>query len=121
MGVFRDFELEALELLLRDAVPPAQMRLIREFSGPIKYRYSGSGYFLTISDPSLPVERSTHSVPAAVGTSGEVQCGFAFLGSHELTLECHTWGPVDVPADFRDQAVRISTPHVRVVGHPDAT
>jgi hypothetical protein len=122
VSVFRDFELEVLRLLLRDAVSPAQMRFIEEFSGTIGYKYTGSGYFLTISDPALPVEKSTRHVPAVVGSSGSVQCGFvAFLGKNELTLECHTWGPIDVPADFRDQAVRISTPPVRVVGGSDAT
>jgi hypothetical protein len=122
VSVFRDFEVEALRLLLEDAVTPAQMQLIEAFSGTPKFRYTGSGYFLTISDPALPAARSTQSVPAVVGISGPVQCGFvAFLGNHELTLECHTWGPVNVPANFREQLVRISTPPVRFAGRSDAT
>jgi hypothetical protein len=120
--VFRAFEVEALRLLLQDAVTPAQMHFIEAFSGMANYRYTGSGYFLTISDTVLPAERSTRSTPAVVGNSGAVQCGFvAFLGRNELTLECHTWGAVDVPADFRDRPVRISTPPIRVVSGPDAT
>lgn len=119
VNVFRDFELEALNLLLRDAVTPAQMRVITTFSGPFAYRYTGSGYYLSISDQNLPISKSTRSEPAVVGISGAVQCGFvAFLGNHELILECHTWGPVNVPADFRDQRIVISTPPVRVVSGP---
>jgi hypothetical protein len=40
-----------------------------------------------------------------------------FLGNGKLTLECHTWGAVDVPADFRDRDVLISTPPITMVNH----
>jgi hypothetical protein len=122
VNAFRGFELEALRLLLRNAVTPEQMRLVETFSGTATYRYTGSGYFLTISDQNLPIEKATCHVPAVVGNSGTVQCGFvAFLSNHELTLECHTWGPQDIPDDFRDQDVVISTPPVRVFERPNAT
>src|SRR5882724_10016352 len=122
VNAFRDFEIEALKLLLRNALTPAQMRVIETFSGSVSYKYTGSGYFLTISDQDLPIEKSTCHVPAVVGNFATVQCGFlAFLGNHELTLECHTWGPVDVPDDFRDQAVVISTPPIRVFERPNTT
>jgi hypothetical protein len=116
MNVFRGFELKALELLLHDALTPEQLRIVETFSGTARYKYTGSGYFLTILDRSLPIETSTCHRPAVVGNSGDVQCGFvAFLGNHELTLECHTWGPVDVPDDFRDRAITISTPTIPVI------
>jgi hypothetical protein len=119
MNVFRDFELKALELLLHNALTPEQLRNVETFSGTVSYKYTGSGYFLTISDRSLPMEKSTCHVPAVVGNSGDVQCGFiAFLGNHELTLECHTWGPVDVPDDFRDRIIIISTPTIPVIEPP---
>jgi hypothetical protein len=120
--VFRQFEVEALRLLLQDAVTPTQMHFIEAFSGNAVYNYTGSGYYLTISDPVLPAESSTRHIPAVVGNSGPVQCGFiAYLGGNKLELECHTWGAVDVPPDFRDQLVRISTPPVHDMGGPDAT
>jgi len=119
---FRDFEVEALRILLRAAVSPAQMDLIEEYSGAVEYDYTGCGYFIKISDPALPVERSTRHLPSVIGNSGDVLCGFvAFLGNHELVLECHTWGPVDVPPDFRERNVQISTPSATNVGRPDAT
>jgi len=122
MTVFRKFELEVLRLLLHGAVSPAQMSFIEDFSGAFDYRYTGSGYFLTIFDPILPAEKSTHHAPAVVGISGDVQCGFvAFLGKKRLKLECHTWGPVDVPADIRDRAVSILTPPVQFADQANAT
>jgi hypothetical protein len=87
MNVFRDFELKALELLLNDALTPEQLRNVETFSGTASYKYTGSGHFLTISDRSLPIDKSTCYVPAVVGNSGDVQCGFvAFLGTMNLPL-----------------------------------
>lgn len=75
------------------------------------YEYTGSGYFLCVEHPLLPSEPKTLSMPSVVGNSGDIQAGFVvFLGQNELTLECHTWGPVDVPADFRERDVAVSTP-----------
>ena len=86
------------------------------------YEYTGCGYFLTVRLASLPAEPKTLSDPPVVGNSGEVQAGFVlFLGNQELTLECHTWGPVDVPADFRDREVAISTPPINFVDLRNAT
>jgi hypothetical protein len=119
VNAFRDFELEALSLLLREALTPEQFRLVATFSGATAYRYTGSGYCLTISNQILPIDKLTCSTPAVVGQSGDVQSGFvAFLGNQRLTLEWHTRGPVDVPTDFRDRAVVISTPPVRIIKGP---
>jgi hypothetical protein len=122
VSVFRYFELEALRLLLRHAVTPAQMSLIEGFAGAVDYDYTGWGYYLTISHPALPVERSIRDVPVVIGNyfdvdnSCQTHCGFAaFLGGKELMLECYPLGAgelgriVPVPADIREQAVRIST------------
>ena len=116
MSVFRDFELKALRLLL----PPAHADLAERFSGSVKYEYTGVGYFLTVRDPTLPAERSVYDEPWVEGTSGPVQCHFVvFVERHELTLECYTIVD-DMPEDFRDQVVRISTPPA-YIGPRDAT
>ena len=45
------------------------------------------------------------------GVAGQIQAGFVvYLGDGELTLECHTWGEIDVPNNFRDMAVQVKTP-----------
>lgn len=75
----------------------------------VSYDYSGSGYFLTVSHPRLPTERSVYSEPAVVGNYEDVQAGFVvFVQDNELMLECHTWGAVEVPSDYRDKDVKIS-------------
>jgi hypothetical protein len=49
--------------------------------------------------------------PITIGTVDDVVSGFiVFLGEHELTLECHTWGAVDVPEDFRQRDVLVQEP-----------
>jgi hypothetical protein len=122
MGALRTFELEAIRLMTAGIMSPAQLELLREIERPVSYEYTGSGYFLTVTHPSFPEQRCTLSKPAVVGTVGEVSAGFVvFLGARELTLECHTWGPVDVPADFRDCCVLIGTLPANPVDLRDGT
>ena len=74
----------------------------------VSYEYTGSGYYLAVGHSSVPSDRFVCHQPIVLGTSGDVQFGFVvFLENGELTLECHTWGPVDVPDDFREQKVEI--------------
>jgi hypothetical protein len=93
-----------------DVLSDSQMQMLRNNACLDSYEYTGCGYYLTVRDPSLPAKRQTLSKPAVVGSCGDVQAGFiVVLGDGKLTLECHTWGPVDIPEDFRDRAVIIST------------
>lgn len=119
MPALRDFEIKAIKLLTGDSLTDAQLVLVEKIAEPIRYEYTGSGYFLTLADPSLPAGVATLSYPTVVGEYGEFICGFVvFIGDHELTLECHTWGAVDVPSDFRDRPVSITTPSVNNVNSP---
>jgi hypothetical protein len=122
MSVFRDFELQAIHLMAEGALSAQQLAVLREISAPTDYRYTGSGYYLTVNHPVLPGEPRTLSEPAIVGTSGDVRCGFVVHlgGGGELVFECHTWGAVDVPEDMRDRDVRISTPPVKTFRGGDA-
>lgn len=116
MSAFRFFELAAIRLMSSGALNDDQLRLLEDEAQPVEYNYTGCGYFLTVRHPTLPSVQRTLSDPAVVGTSGDIQAGFVvFLGDHELCLECHTWGPVDVPEDFRNRQVVISTPPINVV------
>ena len=116
MTALRDFEIRAIEILCESALDAQQLAAVCSVEHPARYEYTGSGYFLTVAHSLLPATRNTLSDPAVVGTSGEIVCGFVvFLREHELTLECHTWGAVDVPSDFRDHEVSITTPEVNVV------
>jgi hypothetical protein len=114
MATFRDFELQAIHLMANNALSEMQLALLREFEAPSDYRYTGSGYYLSVKHPSLPQKRQTLCEPAVVGISGNIRCGFVVHldGDGEVVLECHTWGEVDVPDDMRDRDVYISTPKI---------
>lgn len=122
MPAFRDFEMDAIRLMAAGVLTEAQLRAVKEADKPCRYNYTGSGYFLTVAHASLPTEQRTLSDPPVVGNAGEVQAGFVvFLGDQEVTMECHTWGAIDVPEDFREQRVLVSTPPVNFVDLRNAT
>ena len=74
----------------------------------------GAGCFLTVVDPGLPARRLTLSAPPIIGTVDDIVSGFiVFLGEHELTLECYTWGAIDVPEDFRQRDVLVQEPALK--------
>jgi hypothetical protein len=57
----------------------------------------------------LPTERAVYSEPPVVGTAEDIQAGFlVFVENGELVLECHTWGAVELPAEFRDENVKVA-------------
>ena len=113
MSVFRPFEVEAIRLMTAGVLSDRQLLLVLNAAHVKSYEYTGSGYFLTVEELLLPVEPRTLSNPVVVGNVDEIQAGFVvFLGDGELTLECHTWGDIDVPADFRDRSVIVITPPV---------
>lgn len=80
------------------------------------YEYRGSCYFLSVRHPSLSEAVQTLSEPTVMGNAGDIQAGFlVFLGRGQLTFECHAWGAVDVPANFREFNVAVSAPPVSFV------
>lgn len=122
MNALRPFEVQAIRLMTEGFLTVDQLRSVVSAQSLSSYEYTGCGYFLSVSHPSLPQANQTLSEPAVVGNAGDIQAGFVvFLGDGKLTLECHTWGAVDVPADFRDRHVVVSTPLTNVVDHRPAT
>jgi len=116
MPAFLRFEAEAIRLMVGDALTASTLDEVLAVDAPERYEYTGSGYFLTVKHPGLPADRRTLSDPFVVGIAGDVRAGFVvFLGDGELTLECHTWGELDVPADFRQRQVNVSTAPTNVV------
>lgn len=110
MGTLRIFEIDVIRLLGAGILSDEQFSLLRDIAEPALYEYTGNSYFLTVRHPALPNMLRTLSTPSVIGNFGELQCGFVvFLGEHELTLECHSWGDMDVPAGFRDLTVSVST------------
>jgi hypothetical protein len=107
--MLRDFEKSVCELLLSGILQPFRITEIVNNAEFKDYEYTGSGYFIKISHPFLPQERIVCSKPTVFGRSDGIECGFViFIENGELTLECHSWGERDVPADFRNRDVRVS-------------
>jgi len=74
----------------------------------VEYHATGYGYFLTVKHPSLPSKRNVYDKPMLIGHSGNVETGFiVFVENGELTIECHGWGDVVVPQDYREMDIRI--------------
>lgn len=122
MPAFRPFEVEAIRLMAADVIPEAVLASVLNTPEPDRYDYTGCGYYLTVKHESLPIERRSLSDPPVAGVAGDVQAGFVvYLGGGELTLECHTWGAVDVPPGFRDMAVEIRSPPANYVDLRGAT
>jgi hypothetical protein len=122
MAAFHSFEMQAIRLMAGSALSEELLSAVLAAAEADRYEYTGCGYFLTVKHPELPAERHSLSEPPVAGTSGDIQAGFVvYLGDHELTLECHTWGAVDVPADFRDRVVSVQTPPVNSVDLRNAT
>jgi hypothetical protein len=110
MGEFRDFETHVLRLLVTQKLGAETVEAIERNAELVSYEYSGVGYFLTVKHPSLPSERIVCDKPNVVGRSGNIESGFVvFIENGELMLECHTWGEIDVPENFREQHVVVET------------
>jgi hypothetical protein len=104
---FREFEREVVKICLASHLPIDEVEAVIDSAVWVSYNYTGCGYYLTVRHPSFPSARVVCDMPLT-GTSGNIVCGFViFLENGELTLECHTWGPEDVPEDFRERQVEI--------------
>lgn len=109
MSAFRPFELEAIRLMSGTVLSAEMLAAIETIETAERYDYTGSGYYLTVKHACLASERLMLHHPLVIGIAGEVTAGFvAYIGNGTLTLECHTWGAVDVPADFRERPVAIA-------------
>jgi hypothetical protein len=110
MRTLRDFEVAVIRSIAASALSQDQIDAIAACAGDAEYRYTGSGYFLTLRMATLPADRQVLSSPTIMGEADGIRCGFVvFLEYHELTFECHSWGDIDLPSDFRDRNVVLST------------
>ena len=108
MSVLRDFERQVLRLLVGEALHSDTIDLVCTGNLPTSFEFTGVGYYLTMSDSSLPSDREVLSHPLLVGTHDGVDCGFViFLGDQELVLECHSWAGDEVPRNIRELPLEI--------------
>ena len=110
MTVFYEFESQVLRQLVAPWLGTAAVETIERDAVLVSYEYTGCGYFLRVKHPSLSVKRIVYDKPMVVGHSGNIQSGFVvFIENGELLLECHSWGEVEVPENYRQQHVTVET------------
>ncbi len=109
MNNIAEFEKDVIRQLCKAHVSQVLLEELFEESGA-EYEYSGAGYFLTFAHPDLPAERIVCDSPKLSGQWNDIDPGFiVFLENSELTLECHTWGDKEIPCDYREQPVKVSS------------
>jgi hypothetical protein len=109
MSEFEKFESQILHLLVAQKLGTDTVDAIVREGQPVSYNYTGSGYFLTVAHPKLPTTRMVCSEPQVIGRASNIESGFVvFIENGELTLECHTWGEIDVPENFRKLSVDVA-------------
>ncbi len=107
MTSLKAFEKEALEILLSKKI---QSKLLSEIleTNAYKLKHTGAGYFLTINDDRLSVNRLVFNKPSVLGVGPDgLECGvIVFIEENTMTLECHPYTN-DLPEDFREHEIKI--------------
>lgn len=105
---FRPFEMRVLRTLGDSVLSDADFAILAELP-LVSLEWTGTGYFATSIDPRLPLYGNIQSAPMIAGTADDLCVGFiAYIGNHEVTLECHVWGEQPMLPSFRDQDIQIS-------------
>ncbi len=69
--------------------------------------FTGAGYFLSFSNPALPMKRVVLDCPAISGKLGEIDVGYVgFIENSELTLECFSYDCKLTDRDRESEFVR---------------
>ena len=109
MSILREYEKTVVHLLASGVLSPQQLDAVIREGKLVEYDYTGCGYFLTIKHAGLPLERIVCDTPKLTGSVDGIISGFVvFIEDGELTIECHSWGDVDVPEWFRDRDVQVA-------------
>lgn len=109
MNILREYEKTVVQLLAARVLSPQQLDAVIREGELVEYDYTGCGYFLTVKHPALPTTRVVCDTPKLTGTADGIISGFViFIEDGELTIECHSWGDVDVPEWFRGRDVRVA-------------
>jgi hypothetical protein len=109
MSILREYEKTVVRLLASGVLSPPRLDAVIREGKLVEYDYTGCGYFLTIKHDDLPVERIVCDTPKLAGSADGIISGFVvFIEDGELTIECHSWGEVDVPEWFRARDVQVA-------------
>ena len=104
MDILKTYEIKVLHLLLSNRLTMVSVDALLREAKFVRFEETGSGYFLTLEHPSLPKTRFVFDDPIVIGHVDGVDCGFVvFVENEQLTIECHSWGAMDVPNGFREK------------------
>ncbi len=108
MELFKKFEKKVLNLLASNVLSSDQINDVIYNGELVSYEYTGSGYYLDIRHSNLPKERIVCDKPIVIGEADGIICGFiVFIEDTQLTIECHTWGEINVFEEFRGKDVQV--------------
>jgi hypothetical protein len=109
MSILREYEKTVVHLLTSNVLSSQQLDDVIREGQLVEYDYTGCGYFLTIKHADLPIARVVCDTPQLTGSADGIISGFViFIEDGELTIECHSWGDVDIPEWFRDRDVQVA-------------
>src|SRR5215212_6090184 len=98
MSILKEYEKTVLYLNASSVLSAQQLESVIREGRLVEYDYTGCGYFLTIEHPDLPIARIVCDTPKLTGIADGIISGFViFIEDGQLTIECHSWGDVDVP------------------------
>ena len=85
MTKLKNYAVQVIRLLTSEALHPEQCEAIIRDGQVVSYEYTGSGYFLSLSHPSLPQARTVCHKPVVTGHHDKEDCGFViFLEKGEM-------------------------------------
>lgn len=97
----KEFEKTVIEELLQNS--PMKNVVLSSPRAAGFLEFTGHGYFLTIQDPVLPINRVVLDSPDIQGKLGGVEVGYlAFVENAEPVLECYSYGQ-EISSNHRDQ------------------
>jgi len=101
-------EIEIIDILASDVISSDAMNNMKINPTVTDYHTTGHGYFLTITNPDLPIERLVCDKPLITGECNGVLSTFLiFIEEHELTIECAGIGDVEPPEDYRNWSINV--------------
>jgi hypothetical protein len=104
-----NFEIEVLKLMLAEKYSIEELNKIISTYEVSNFEYTGAGYFLELKCNNLDLERETIHAPLVMGKRKDLDVGFLlFVEKDAITIECHSWGDKNPPADIRELQLEIS-------------
>jgi len=102
-------EIKVMDMLVSNVVSSNTMNSIKTNPNITNYYTTGHGYFLTITDTDLPIERIVCHKPMIIGECNGVETTFLIIiEKHKLTIECAGMGEIEPPEDYRDWDIDVS-------------